>query len=629
MMKKWMILFAVVLAMLIPSFASAADTNLEILEYSREITVRENNVYEIRDTMTVDFVAPGQHGLRVDIPTRSEAVRVSNGRKYTNTYNLVVTDVYANGQFDTKKEGDMISLYIGDPNEEVSGVHTYEYGYTMDAGDDGTSAFDEFYFNLIDSKWAAPIDHFSFTIHMPKDFDAAKVGFTTGQKGNTGYNQDAVKYQVDKTTISGEITQRVAPYESFTIRLELPQGYYVGVRNAADGVMPCLFAGAAIMALALVLFFTSGKRKRELQTVEFNPPEGMNSADVGYIVDGVVEDKDAVSLLIYWADQGNISIIQEDKKKLSFEKLKDLPDTANDYERILFDKMFAKGNRISIADMQYEFSSTIAAAKERIKDKYEMPENRVFTKKSVGLEKLVCALAPLPVIIALAFSVYSLSLEGIAAVIGGVIAWVIGWVISSAICMNVHKMRSEKLLSKTGSIIGWSIVTILYLAFTGLFNFELFGGWLLLPALFTLGMILLAPAMRRRTEKGAQWSGRILGLKHFIETVEAEKLKMLVEDDPQYFYHILPYAYVLGVTDKWAKQFESIAVEPPGWYYGYNGSVFTTIWFASMLNHSLYQTQVNMTSQPNSGGGGIGGGGGFGGGGFSGGGIGGGGGGSW
>ena len=87
------------------------------------------------------------------------------------------------------------------------------------------------------------------------------------------------------------------------------------------------------------------------------------------------------------------------------------------------------------------------------------------------------------------------------------------------------------------------------------------------------------------------------------------------------------------VTDKWAKQFESIAVEPPDWYYGYNGSVFTTVLFANMLSHNLYYAQQSMMAVKNSGGngdfgGGIGGGGGFSGGGFSGGGFGGGGG-SW
>jgi hypothetical protein len=36
--------------------------------------------------------------------------------------------------------------------------------------------------------------------------------------------------------------------------------------------------------------------------------------------------------------------------------------------------------------------------------------------------------------------------------------------------------------------------------------------------------------------------------------------------DPEYFYNILPYAYVLEVSDKWIKNFETMALIPPVWY---------------------------------------------------------------
>lgn len=35
--------------------------------------------------------------------------------------------------------------------------------------------------------------------------------------------------------------------------------------------------------------------------------------------------------------------------------------------------------------------------------------------------------------------------------------------------------------------------------------------------------------------------------------------------DPTYFYDILPYTYVLGVSDKWIKQFETIGLQSPDW----------------------------------------------------------------
>lgn len=118
---------------------------------------------------------------------------------------------------------------------------------------------------------------------------------------------------------------------------------------------------------------------------------------------------------------------------------------------------------------------------------------------------------------------------------------------------------------------------------------------------------------------------KIEGFKLFLETAEKEKLETLVEDNPQYFYDILPYAYALGVSDKWTKKFESITMRPPEWYDSPAYSHYAMIHF---INHSMNSAVSSMTSAPqtsSSGGSGFSGGGG----GFSGGGSGGGGGGSW
>ncbi|MBK5261458.1 MAG: DUF2207 domain-containing protein, partial [Peptostreptococcaceae bacterium] len=112
---------------------------------------------------------------------------------------------------------------------------------------------------------------------------------------------------------------------------------------------------------------------------------------------------------------------------------------------------------------------------------------------------------------------------------------------------------------------------------------------------------------------------------------ELEKIKKLSEENPAYFYNVLPYAYVLGLNEKWAKKFEGLAIEPPAWYGGgYNNTLFNTWIFMNMFNgftNTMASSVVPPT--PSGGSGGLGSGGFSGGGGFGGGGFGGGGGGSW
>ena len=96
-----------------------------------------------------------------------------------------------------------------------------------------------------------------------------------------------------------------------------------------------------------------------------------------------------------------------------------------------------------------------------------------------------------------------------------------------------------------------------------------------------------------------------------------------MEQDPEYFYHILPYTYALGVSDKWIKKFESIAMRPPRWYNGTD--VWSYVLFDRMLRDTLRAANDSMVSQPGGKAGSFV----SGGGGFTGGGVGGGGGGSW
>ena len=139
----------------------------------------------------------------------------------------------------------------------------------------------------------------------------------------------------------------------------------------------------------------------------------------------------------------------------------------------------------------------------------------------------------------------------------------------------------------------------------------------------SIANIAFVSVMDKRTPYGVDSIGKILGLKQFIETAEKDRLEMMAKDDPQFFYKILPYAYVLGVTNVWSKKFESIAIQPATWYHG--PSYMNSMLFMHHINSTMSSMQRVMTSMPQ----GRGSGGSFGGGGFSGGGFGGGGGGHW
>ena len=160
-------------------------------------------------------------------------------------------------------------------------------------------------------------------------------------------------------------------------------------------------------------------------------------------------------------------------------------------------------------------------------------------------------------------------------------------------------------------------------------NFYIFQ--FIVQSLCIIALVLFLGIMQRRNEYGSKMLGRILGFKKFLEYSEKPRLEQLVLEDPQYFYHILPYTYVLGISNKWIEKFEDIALQEPEWYGNYTHFDYYTFHHFmdstySSISHSMISVPQSSSNIGSSGGGFSGG---FSGGGFSGGGSGGGGGGSW
>ncbi len=625
-------------ALLFPTAALAASNNFVLTSYDVNINVNENNTYNVTENITADFPNYANHGIERFIPQMAIVARSLPADGQTGTgyqteekkYRIIVSDIQSDTQMSAETTDGYYDIRLGDPENLVKGVHKYTLSYTYDPGDDGYKTFDEFYYNIIGTEWAVPIENLTFRITMPKEFDASRVGFSIGSEGASGYNPDDLQYSVDGNVITGKVTRQLSSYEGVTIRLELPDGYYVGARVDTPPVVPMVIGTLVVLGIALLLAALFIRKKKPVETVEFYPPDDMTSADVGYVIDGIVENKDVISLIIYWADKGYLTIHQEEgNKNLTFSKVSELPASANEYEKEMFSGLFKSGDTTSIKKLQYKFYETLAATREMVRMKFTRKDNLAFNKRSVSLQNFAAFLASLPLAIMTFLGVYAATYEMIATVVVGLLVLGVGVTLVSVYVKAIETWFSAKRSTRAGHLVGWAVGTAIFYIITVGLSVEAFGIFALLPAAAALIITFIAPQFRVWTDKGVIWAGRILGLKNFIETVELDKLKMMVDENPSYFYNVLPYAYVLGVTDKWSKQFESLAVEPPSWYYGYGYNSFSTVLFTSILINNMMYTQTAMMARPNTNSGSFGGGGGFSGGGFSGGGFGGGGGGGW
>ncbi len=640
-MKKRILLFIAITALLsalfAPMAAMASGANGYAADYRYfesydvNIKVQENNVLLITETIVADYnvLRTYGHGIIRSIPTKLDFTFPDGTRK---TFHVIVSDIKVPGQQFTKSSsGSYIDLKIGDPNKYATGKVTYVISYKYDIGYDYYGKEDFLYFNVIGTEWNASIKTATFSVEMPKSFDSSKVAAYYGSYGSSGRMQVTVVGNV----ISGKM-QDLGVYQGITLDVGLPEGYFVGTRQGPPFVPILLLGFVAIVVVSAVLFLLFGRDGKVVQTVEFTAPDGLTPAEVGYIIDGSVDNRDITSLIIYWADKGYLTLEEQKNKDIEINKVRSLPDDAKDFENRMFSALFKGGDSVKVSELKNTFYTTMESMKTQVE--FTFRSRRIFTQTSVKLQGLIGFLTALPIALsffgAIYFDTQSFTASGILSLL--LLGLIIGPVY--ALINLAKKWRGlepgKRMLRLVVSVVLLCVVFFVYLAIMS-FMFDLF---LLAAGSLVATMLTAFCAMfiRKRTDSGLRLYGQILGLRNFIDRAEKDRIEKMVEENPNYFYSILPYAYVLGVTDKWAKNFERIGLQPPPpvWYSGYyRGDVFSTMVFMHMINNSMHSINTSFVSRPAPqggyrGGGGFGGGFG-GGGGFSGGGFGGGGGGGW
>lgn len=606
----------------------SATEDVSITSFDISINIDENGLMQIDQKIDANFNV-SRHGIIAYIPQRydmtwnidNETIQksyyfpVKNVAVYNDNYSVDIDD-YSN-----------VIIQIGDADRTITGLHSYHYSYTIQMRDLDLDGLQALYFNLVGDGWDMSVSNVHFFITLPKSWPT-DIRFYAGSYGSSA---DAdITYNISGNTLSGTLNTNLGSNEALTIYAPLPNDFFTFI-PAPDYTLFAIGIFGLITLLTVFLFYRFGKDEKVVEVVEFYPINGLSSAQVGYIFEGIVDTRDVVSLIIEWAYKGYLSIIEDDShgKDFTLTKLKDISEDEIRAEITLFNSLFNRRDIVTSSDLKNTFYRSVECAKQDITRHFVAnKERRIFDPKATVIKVLLALITMIPVGLVFASTVYHNTYESTLSLVSGGISIAVSSVVMLAWIGAIKFWPSLRKWQRTLTTIGLILLSLFYilvsfviLSVTGLAFYKA----LILYTLIAIN-IGYTSYMDKRTERGTEYLGHILGLKNFIEAAEKDKLEMLVHDDPSYFYKILPYAYVLNVSDTWSKKFENIVIEQPDWYYGPHP--LNTYIFVSHLNRTLSSVSQAMTSVPQSqgkGGGSFG----SGGGGFSGGGFGGGGGSSW
>lgn len=563
--------------------------------YDIKMVVNENNTFDITETITANFDVQ-KHGIIRKIPLRNKIVRL-DGTSSSNR--AEITNISVDNNYSVSKSNGMYNIQIGDPDKTLMGKQTYVIKYTYNIGKDPINGYDELYYNIIGNEWDTVIDNLTFSITMPKDFDASKLGFSYGNEGST--ESEKAQYTVNGNQITGSYDGILNPGEAFTVRCELPEGYFVGAKNPTNNTDYLMFVVPAIsLIISFILWFLFGRDKKTVETVEFYPPQGFNSLEVGFIYKGKADKTDVTSLLIYLADKGYIQISETEEKFLfssskgfKITKLKEY-DGNNVNERLFLEGLFKKSNynEVTLSELYNNFYIIVNQILTNVNSKEN--KQKIFEKKSTNKKIFVILLMLASYI--LITTIPTLTYGSLQELIFGLLFPGIGFSVLFAMVFEDNNITIKIFGIFWGLLFGgipWLTIILPVISQEPLYLIGyLFG------VICIIGMALCLKYLPKRTTYGLELLGKIKGFKTYLETAEKSRLESMVLQNPNYFYDILPYAYVLGVSDKWISKFEGITLSAPNWYTG--SGTFSVATFGTFMNTAMTSANAAMSSSPSS-----------------------------
>ncbi|HEV7454237.1 MAG TPA: DUF2207 domain-containing protein [Candidatus Saccharimonadales bacterium] len=505
------------------------------------------------------------HGILRAIPSYYK------GHRLQLQVNRIVSGSGAQIGYSTSNSNGNTVLKIGDPKKTVTGDQEYTISYTVRNVIGFYKDHDELYWDINGDQWQQQFQGVSMTLHLPKGLKLSsnEPVCYTGARGNTGsdcrVSTDTIRNNLQVTSI-----RAFDAGETLTAVIGFQKGYFKAATwqdtlGEYSTMLVQFFVPLAIIGgTAGLYWFKRGRdaKGRGVIVAQFDAPDGLKPIEVGTIIDFKTDNGDITATIIDLAIRGYIKITEQKKERkllsdtlsYTFRLMKTETKDLASYEEDLLKALFAN------FQMHEEVSMSFL--------KYKL------SQKVVAIRKLIStSLTGRGYFSNNPFNIYNYYVIGAYVGIG-------------AICFVLAIFHS--VVPVWAGAVSGMVIALIFLHFV--------------PA---------------RTLKGAHAKEHILGLKLYLKTAEADRIRMLQSPGAPYivstlpertvelFEKLLPYAMVLGVEKDWAKQFEEIYKTAPDWYSG-NWTTFNAVYLASSISDNLSASVNTAFGAPsNSGGSGF------------------------
>lgn len=608
------------------SISYAQNTQERIISFESYILVNANASIDVTEKITI---YANQEKFKRGLVRR---LPVDKGARYDIT-NILNQDNAS--PYHVKFENQYMSIYIGDADTYISpGVYTYTIQYHVDDAVLFLNDIDEIYWNVTGNDWDFVIEKATATITLPNTISISQYAAYTGLRGQQGTNF-AVE-QLSNHQMYFQTTRALYPQEGFTVAAGWPKGmmqppstanriYSALFRNGGEGLI-LILSTLLIFAYFFVTWVKYG-RDEPVGTIIplFHPPENLSPAAIRYICNMGADKKTFTTTIVSMAVKGFLKIKQVGNE-FTLEKMPDADTTKLAVEETKIAKKLFDEDVITVSQVnQPIFQGAEKGLSASLSAQFE---NKYFkTNIDIFIPGFLISLLVLG---------FSLLKADDPMMLFYLLCWLVPWTIASYFLWQQTVSKFRYALGAPGFT---SLFTALFyfLFFIPFFVSEIVVlgvmfyqvPFITFTALITIVIMnmVFCNILKQYTPSGRKLVDQILGFRLFLATTERHRLEQFTQLDntPESFEKLLPYAIALDVENAWSEHFNALLTQAgqdpnqyrSNWYHGPATSYMAlSLLLSTSFNSSLSSASSNMSSGSSGGGSSGGGGGGGGGGGW-------------
>jgi len=407
-------------------------------------------------------------------------------------------------------------------------VHTFVLTYTAEQTVRIYEGGDQLWWAAF-SDLSYPVQAAKITVHLP-------AGVQEVQKA-AAYGVRAQVTVVNPQTVLFEAQEAIRPGQRFEVRVQFPHGVVQAppppwqaafdaqaaaeerrqriatVANLILGFIGLLVLTVGVAGL-FVLWYTRGRDAPVALVADYlpNPPDDLPPGVAGTLLDEYADMQDIIATIVDLARRGVIKMTEVQEKGFLgigfrrdyvFER-QEHQETLRPYEEALLRKLFRGRSKVKLSALKHKFYRAIPEIQEQLYD--EVVKLGFFPRSPESTRRLYKILGTVGLFGAFGLGFFSIFLASVA-----------GAVFCLPFSMGV----------------------------------------------VSLGLLLLARVMPRKTPKGSEAAARWRAFKRYLENIETYTD---LEQAKDIFDKYLPYAIAFGLADEWVRKFAAVDAPAPPWY---------------------------------------------------------------